>query len=81
MFVHGAIWCLVSFAYYGLSLLFFSILSKMPQLLQSTDVDLRIAAGEGIALLYELGRDRNEVRRQTCRPIEWESHVVAWKYR
>ena len=33
----------------------------MPQLLRSGDVDLRIAAGEVIALLYELGRDQNEV--------------------
>ena len=39
----------------------FSSLPKMPQLLRSGDVDLRIAAGEVIALLYELGRDQNEV--------------------
>lgn len=38
---------------------------KLPQLLESNDVDLRIAAGEAIALLYELAREENEVCHHT----------------
>lgn len=33
----------------------------MPELLSSNDVDLRIQAGETIALMYELARDEDEV--------------------
>ncbi|XP_035675533.1 interferon-related developmental regulator 2-like isoform X1 [Branchiostoma floridae] len=35
-------------------------LPKLPQLLQSDDVNMRIAAGEAIALLYELARVQDE---------------------
>jgi hypothetical protein len=37
-----------------------SHLGKLPQLLTSTDVDLRITAGETIALMYELAREEDE---------------------
>lgn len=35
-------------------------LRKLPQLLESLDVDLRIAAGESLAVFYELGRQCRE---------------------
>lgn len=35
-------------------------LKKLPQLLESANVEMRIAAGETIALLYELAREQNE---------------------
>ncbi|XP_033647886.1 interferon-related developmental regulator 1-like [Asterias rubens] len=37
-----------------------SHLSKLPSLLHSDDVSLRIEAGESIAMLYELAREQNE---------------------
>ena len=37
-----------------------SHLAKLPQLVESQDVDLRITAGEAIALLYELAREEDE---------------------
>ncbi|XP_064632666.1 interferon-related developmental regulator 2-like isoform X2 [Lineus longissimus] len=40
--------------------LLYSHLPKLPQLLESADVDLRIAAGEAIALMYELAREQDE---------------------
>jgi len=36
-------------------------LSKLSDLLQNADVDVRICAGEAIALLYELARTDDEV--------------------
>lgn len=42
-------------------LLYFRHLRKLPQLLESVDVDLRIAAGETLAVFYELGRQCREV--------------------
>ena len=41
-------------------------LQRLPDILASQDIDLRIAAGETIALFYELGRNDNEVREPTC---------------
>lgn len=40
-------------------------LPKLAELLTSADVELRIAAGETMALLYELARSHNEVRNKT----------------
>lgn len=40
-----------------------SHLPKLPQLLESDDVNLRIVAGETIALFYELAREEDEVSR------------------
>ena len=40
----------------------FSHLHKLPQLLESPNVDLRVAAGETIALFYELSRSNSQVR-------------------
>lgn len=37
--------------------LLFRHLPKLPRLLESDDVNMRIAAGETIALLFELARD------------------------
>ena len=37
-------------------------LQRLPDILACQDIDLRIAAGETIALFYELGRSDNEVR-------------------
>lgn len=34
---------------------------KLPELLESTDLDVRIAGGESISLLYELAREQDEV--------------------
>ena len=34
----------------------------MPDLLKNQDLELRISGGEAIALMYELGRDEDEVR-------------------
>ena len=39
----------------------FSHLHKLPQLLESPNVDLRVAAGETIALFYELSRSNSQV--------------------
>lgn len=36
-------------------------LPKLPRLLESEDVNMRIAAGETIALLFELARDMDSV--------------------
>lgn len=49
-----------------------SHLKKLPQILTSGDVDLRITAGEIIALMYELGREEDEV---FCRGISCSSYV------
>ncbi len=38
-----------------------SHLPKLPELLESPDVELRISAGDTIALLYELAREMDEV--------------------
>lgn len=46
------------------NLLYFSYLSKIIGLLESPDVELRIVAGETIALMYELQRGIDEVRLQ-----------------
>jgi len=40
-----------------------SQLKKLSELLLNADVDIRISAGEAIALLYELARADDEVRR------------------
>lgn len=40
---------------------YYSHLPKLPDLLLSSDVDLRITAGEAIALMYELAREEDEV--------------------
>lgn len=42
-------------------LLFFRHLAKLPRLLENDDVNMRIAAGETIALLFELIRDVDPV--------------------
>ena len=39
-----------------------SQLKKLSELLLNADVDIRISAGEAIALLYELARTDDEVR-------------------
>lgn len=39
---------------------YFSHIQRLVQLLESTDVDLRIGAGEAIALIYEGARQYNE---------------------
>ena len=36
-------------------------LHKLPEILESSDLDMRIAAGEAISLLYELAREQDEV--------------------
>lgn len=41
--------------------LFCRHLPKLPRLLESEDVNMRIAAGETIALLFELARDMDSV--------------------
>ena len=38
----------------------FRLLYKLPDLLKSNDLDLRIAGGEAIALLYELAREEED---------------------
>lgn len=43
-----------------------SHLPKLQACLQSSDVNYRIAVGETIALLVELGRDLDEVNSHTC---------------
>lgn len=45
----------------ALTLLCFRHLAKLPRLLESEDVNMRIAAGETIALLFELARDVDAV--------------------
>ena len=40
---------------------FFSHLPRLPDLLESDDVNLRIVAGEAIAMFYELAREDDEV--------------------
>ena len=42
-----------------------SHLNKLPELLESSDVEMRIAAGDTIALLYELMRQHDEVHSTT----------------
>lgn len=41
-------------------------LPKLPRLLESEDVNMRIAAGETIALLFELARDLDSVSSVQC---------------
>lgn len=41
-------------------------LPKLPRLLESEDVNMRIAAGETIALLFELARDMDSVSSHLC---------------
>ena len=41
-------------------------LPKLPRLLESEDVNMRIAAGETIALLFELARDLDPVSLKPC---------------
>lgn len=43
------------------TLSYFRHLAKLPRLLESEDVNMRIAAGETIALLFELARDIDAV--------------------
>lgn len=38
-----------------------SHLNRLPKLLESSDVDLRIVAGEAIAMLYEIARFDDQV--------------------
>lgn len=57
-------------------------LCKLPDMLESQDVDLRIAAGETIAVFYELGREEDENFEndamvdlcETLRRLSTESH-------
>ena len=37
----------------------------MPDLLESSGIDLRIVAGETVALLFELGNEEDEVDRDS----------------
>lgn len=46
--------------------LFCRHLPKLPRLLESEDVNMRIAAGETIALLFELARDMDCVSSKLC---------------
>lgn len=48
-------------AFGALTMFCFRHLAKLPRLLESEDVNMRIAAGETIALLYELARDVDAV--------------------
>lgn len=57
-FVDGASWEGVVFD----SVWLVRHLPKLPRLLESEDVNMRIAAGETIALLFELARDMDPVR-------------------
>lgn len=62
----------------GFNQLYFSACSHLPKLqacLQSSDVNFRIAAGETIALLVELGRDVNEVNKRTPFGYVWEQSL------
>ena len=36
-------------------------LHKLPEILESADLEIRIAAGEAISQLYELAREQDEV--------------------
>ena len=40
----------------------FRHLHKLPELLESADLDVRIAGGESISLMYELSWEQDEVR-------------------
>ena len=53
-----------------------SHLPKLPDLLESEDVNLRIVAGEAIAMFYELAREEDEV--SVC-PIYLKYNVVGLK--
>ena len=44
-------------------------MSKVSELLQSKDIELRIVAGETLALLYELAREKDEVG------LDWTPYV------
>ena len=44
-----------------LSILFCSHLPRLPDLLESDDVNLRIVSGEAIAMFYELAREDDDV--------------------
>lgn len=44
----------------------FRHIEHLPDLLHSSDVELRIEAGETLALLYELAREENEVNTEFC---------------
>lgn len=41
-----------------------SHLPRLPELLESVDIELKIGAGEALALLYELAREQDEVSIQ-----------------
>ncbi|XP_052781805.1 interferon-related developmental regulator 2-like isoform X1 [Mya arenaria] len=82
-------WCLLlSIApQYHIDKVVAKYLSKLPDLLESQDVDLRIVAGETIALFYELGREEDEEFQsasmvQLCeslRRLSTESHKYVAK--
>lgn len=64
-------------------LLWFPPCSHLPKLqacLQSSDVNYRIAVGETIALMVELGRDIDEVNahRQQRKYIMFSSHIYKY---
>lgn len=54
-----------------------SHLPKLQACLQSSDVNYRIAVGETIALLVELGRDLDEVNSHTCTIGSRHTHTLT----
>lgn len=54
----------------------FSHLSRLPDLLHSQDVELRIVAGETIALMYELAREEDEVCNLKSRTVNHDNVII-----
>jgi len=56
-----------------------SQLKKLSELLLNADVDIRISAGEAIALLYELARADDEVRRSILKNFSVNLYDDSYK--
>lgn len=82
-------WCLLMSVapQYLVDAMVVKYLSKFPDMLESQDVELRIVAGETIALFYELGREEDEEFQsasmvnlcETIKRLSVESHKYVAK--
>ena len=53
--------------------------AKIPGLIESNDADLRNQAGETIAVLYEIAREINSVRRSMHELVTDVQHVSSFR--
>jgi len=51
-------------------------LHRLPELLENSDLEVRIAGGEAISLLYELARELDEVGGQLLSDRLWDIPII-----